>query len=270
MAVWITRNPAVAFCCVLPLGCAHAPNQEPAPPVRASALGALHRASTGIIAFDAYVDALASSNDPVEEATAALLAELVSRAQRDEETRGPMVVAFVEPQSSGVRVLTDAVEVGLRKHPMFRVSDRRAFRAVGREQDRESGGKFDEATVQSVGAFHGAHAIGRVTIERIGKRTAIAVRLTSMRTLLVLADARITVDQPLLASATTDALRLSLRNARRIAEGRGPDGTAWCTPDGRWIPHICVADPALPACQEDLKGATPVPCPPSSNAQGEE
>lgn len=260
MAVWMTYNLTVVFCCVLHLGCAHAPDQEPAPPVRASALSALHRTPTGNAAFDEYVDALASSNDSIEEAAAALLAELVSRAQRDEETRGPMVVAFVEPQNSGVRVLTDAIEVGLRKHPMFRVSDRRAFRAVGHEQERESGGRFDEGTVQSVGAFHGAHVIGRVTIERIDERTAIVVRLTSMRTLLVLADARISMDQQIPAEATTDALRLALRNARGLA-GRIRDEGA-CGPD-QWFPPICRADPTLEACQ-------PVPCPPSPDARGEE
>lgn len=260
MAVWMTRNLTVVLCCVLPLGCAHAPDREPAPPVRTSAFGALHRAPTGIAVFDEYVDGLASSSDPIEEAAAALLAELVAHAQRDEEARGPMVVAFVEAQSSGVCALTDAIEVGLRGHPMFRVSDRRAFRTIEREQEREISGRFDDETVQSVGAFHGAHAIGRVTIERIGERTAIVVRLTSMRTLLVLADARISMDQQIPAEATADALRLALQNARRLAGRIRDKGT--CGPD-QWFPPICRADPTLEACQ-------PVPCPPSPDAQTEE
>jgi hypothetical protein len=100
----------------------------------------------------------------------------------------------------------------------------------------------------------------------------IVARLTSMRTLLVIADARVTTDQPLPATATTGALRVSLQNARRIAEGRnpGPDGIAWCAPDGRSLPHICGVDPALPSCQEGLKGAAPIPCPPTSTSSGEE
>lgn len=242
--MWITRTETFVACALSMVGCAHRA-AELTTPTQATALRALAANAvqelerTGVDAFDADVAALQASGDPIDAVAAELLVDLVTHVQHDEEMRGPIVVAFVEPRTPALHVLTDAIEIGLRKHTGFRVSDRRAFDAVGDEQRREYGGRFDDASLQPIGAHLGAHAFGRVAIDRIGTRSVISARITSMRTLLVLADARVTTDTLLPADATTDAVRKALLTARRIRES---------LEDRSGRPRICERDPTIRGC----------------------
>lgn len=257
--MWITKRGALAACILSMCGCAHGRSTaEPAAPATAETLRE-HAASairelepTGIAAFDEYVETLQSSGDPIDAVAASLLADLVAHVQRSEEMRGPIVVTFGDPRTPTLRMLTDTIEVGLRKHPTFRISDRHAYDAVGEEQRREYGGRFDDNSVQSVGAHLGAHAFGRVAVERTDTRSVISVRITSMRTLLVIADARMATDTPLPADATTDAMRkalLTAREVRRLMTTDTKTGASCIAPDGRELPSICCKDPSLQACQ---------------------
>ncbi len=199
--------------------------------------------------FDERVVALATSEYPLDRLVAQLLPDLVARAKPDAESPGPLTVAFVEPTSPWIRAMTSAIETALRVHPRFRVSDRRAIERIKRSKEEEHSGHFDDAAVESVGAFHGAGAIGRVTVDRVNDRSVVTVRLTSTLTLLVIADARATTDLPIPADAAIEASRASLRSAREIAERYGPENPECTAPDGRWLPPICCKDPDLPSCR---------------------
>lgn len=268
-------------------GCAHRP-ERPAPE-EAAAIYERHRAAmaseraaavkrTGHEAFDERVVALATSEDPMDRLVAQLLPDLVARAQPDAESPGPLIIAFVEPTSPWIRTLTSAIETALRAHPQFRISDRRAIERIKGSKEEEHSGHFDDATVESVGAFHGAGAIGRVTVDRASGRSVVTVRLTSTRTLLVIADARTATDLPIPADAAIETSRIApathelrsppaacvedpkskacararlLQTAREIADRYGAGDNPECTTaDGRGLPPICCKDPDLPACRE--------------------
>lgn len=272
-------------------GCAHGTGttERAAPPAMtapqehaARAMRELEQA--GVPAFDAYIAALAASGDPIDLVSASLLVDLVAHVQRDLGTDTPVVVGFAESRSPAARTVADAIAIGLRKHPEFRVSDRLALDAVSTEQHREYDDAFDEDSLVSVGTFHGLSAIGRVTIEQTGERSAITVRITSMRTLLILADARVTTAALLPTDATAETFRLAfptqpraftppkpptecvqnpkseecraaihrqvILTAREIRELlHSNEGQTCAAPDGRELPPICCKDPTLEGCR---------------------
>lgn len=292
-AMWITRvGTRIAYILAM-FGCAHTAAQ-PGPAATPTAGTPQHRTRgtmrelerTGADTFDAYVVALATSEDSVDAVTALLLVELVTHVERDPAADGPIVVGFAETRSPAARAIADAVAVGLRKHPEFRVSDRLALDAVSDEQHREYDGGFEDSSLASVGAFHGLSAIGRVTIVRTGERSTITVRITSMRTLLVLADARVTTDALLPENATVETLRLAFPAPQTIHPKAPP---AECAKDPKSQecreairrrviltvqevrallssdsvddePSICARDPTLHGCQDSDAGDERVAC----------
>lgn len=189
---------------------------------------------TGVTAFDEYLAMLEASGDPIGRHAASMLRDLVARAAGRAQCgnrNAPLDVATYTGNDALARAVADALDVGLARHPDFRVTHLRDERALNAVLQQLYRGPRKEETLPDIGRWESPRAIAIVRTQPMGGAHIVTVRLTCLEQGVDIAAAR-----ALIAADAVPADPPTVRCETAVAAGNTRE-------------FICCLHPNLPSCQ---------------------